>query len=195
MHEYMIEFRLSGYSKNTIKDLMRVISSNISIRKIPTGKIIPHVTLVGPLTTYDEKTLIKTVKNITNKCNPIKFKFNGFGIFPNRAVYVKITPSNDMVKLRNNLVEKLSKFCILNEYDYQLDYIPHVTLLFNNELTKRTSRERPEREFNKVIKFLNSYKNPDLTVNITKITLLKNAQIIYEYDLNKKLNHNLQIHI
>lgn len=104
MSGYLIEFRFSGYAKEAIKDLKNSISRNFRVSK---RKIVPHITLVGPLYTRDEKRLLNEVKDIAKKYELVKFKLEGFDSFENRVIYVRIKPSDELKQLRWELAERL----------------------------------------------------------------------------------------
>ena len=76
-----------------IRKLASTISKKFHDRKLSDRNIVPHITLVGTLHTDDEKKLISEAKNVTSKFDLVGFKFNNFGMFLGRAVYVRITPS------------------------------------------------------------------------------------------------------
>ena len=77
-HEYLIEIRFSGYVKDSIKELKDGISRNFHVTR---KKIIPHISLVGPISTNDEKRLIKEVVKIAKNYKLVKLKLDGFGHF------------------------------------------------------------------------------------------------------------------
>ena len=52
MTKYLIEFRFQGNAKQKIRGLIHEVNIKFNIT---TKKTVPHITLVGPLTTRNEK--------------------------------------------------------------------------------------------------------------------------------------------
>ena len=185
MRRYLIEFRFSGYSKNIIKDLVVAISRNFRIHKLAKKKTVPHITLVGPLQTDDEKRLIREVENVAKKFDCVEFKINGFDRFDERAIFVNIKPLRNLDKLRNELVNKLARFCKLKSHDYG-KYKPHATLVLDTNIAEKSSKSVSQK-FREIMKFLKSWSVPDLTMHVLRVTILNDrSRIICEYDLMHK---------
>lgn len=180
MSEYLIEFRFSGYAKDAIKELKEAISRNFHVTR---KKIVPHMTLVGPIYTKDEKRLVKEISNVAKHYELVKFKLDGFDRFENRVIYVKIKPSEELKKLRLEMVEKLQKFCDLKEYDYEQDFTFHATVVLNDI----------QRKFNRISEFIQTWKIPEIEQYVLRITVIgRRSRILCEYDLmlRKDLNRS-----
>ena len=108
MTHYLIEFRFSGYAKQSIKELKSNITKNFGVTR---RKIVPHITLAGPVYTRHEKRLVKEIVDICKKYDLVKFKIDGFDNFENRVIYVRINPSEELERLRLEIAERLYKFC------------------------------------------------------------------------------------
>lgn len=178
-HDYLIEIRFSGYVKDSIRELKDGISRNFHVTR---KKIIPHITLVGPLSTNDEKRLIQEVVKIAKNYRLIKLKLDGFGHFGNDVIYVKIKPSDELEQLRVNLVDKLEEFCSLSDFD-KSDFTYHATIVLHNI----------DRKFNKIWDYLQTWKIPELEQYVLRITILtERRKILKEYDLvlKKTLNRS-----
>lgn len=174
---YLIEFRFSGYAKETIKELKNNISRRFHVTR---KKIVPHITLVGPLRIGDEEILIDIVNEVCKKYELVKFKLDGFDNFENRVIYVKIKPSEELKKLRLELKEKLEKFCELSEYDFDRNFTFHATLVLKDI----------SRKFDKIWEYLQTWKIPEMDQYVLRVTILRNNRILAEYDLlqRKMLN-------
>ena len=61
---YLIEIRLSGFVKDSMREIKEAISQNFHVSQ---REIIPHISLVGPIYTNDEKKLVKEVVKIGKK--------------------------------------------------------------------------------------------------------------------------------
>ena len=132
------------------------------------------------------KKLIREVENVAKKFDLVGFKINNFDMFSGRAIYVNIMSSDEeLVKLRDKLVEKLAKFCKLKKHDHD-EYIPHATLILNTDLVGNSGKDVSQK-FRGIMKFLNSWSVPGFTMHVLRITILNdNSKILCEYDLMHK---------
>src|SRR5574337_516355 len=146
---YLIEFRFSGYAKQVIKELKYNLSKNFHLWG---EQKIPHITLVGPISTRDEERLVKEVKDICKQYELVTFKLDGFDNFEDRVIYLKIKPSEELKQLRSELSERLGNFCDLSEFDQKTDFIFHATLVMKNI----------ERKFDSIWKYLKTWKVPEI---------------------------------
>lgn len=171
MTSYLIEFRFSGYAKEAIKELKHSISRTFGVTR---QKIVPHITLVGPLRTFDEQLLVETVREVCKKYDLVKFKLDGFDNFENRVIYVRIKPSEELKKLRSELAERLEQFCELSEFDKESHFTFHATLVMKDI----------QRKFNRIWDYLQSWEIPKMDQYVVRITILnERRKILAEYDL------------
>jgi len=179
MTHYLIEFRFSGYAKQSIKELKANITKNFGVTR---KKIIPHISLAGPLYTRDEKRLVKEVVNVCKKYHLVKFKIDGFDNFENRVIYVKIKPSEELEALRQEIAERLYNFCDLKEHDLEPEFTFHATLVLKDI----------QRKFNRIWKYLQTWKIPEMNQYTLRVTIIKDSKILAEYDLilGKLLNRS-----
>ena len=179
MTHYLIEFRFSGYAKQSIKELKANITKNFGVTR---KKIVPHISLAGPLYTRDEKRLVKEVVNVCKKYHLVKFKIDGFDNFENRVIYVKIKPSEELEALRQEIAERLYNFCDLKEHDLEPEFAFHATLVLKDI----------QRKFNRIWKYLQTWKIPEMNQYTLRVTIIKDSKILAEYDLilGKLLNRS-----
>lgn len=178
--EYLIEIRFSGFVKESIRELKEGIAKNFRVSE---KKIIPHVTLVGPLYTSDEKKLVKQVVSTAKKHKRISLKLDGFGHFENNVIFVKIKPSDELEKFRSDLVDKLKEFCYLSEFDEKSEFTYHATIVLHDIYAK----------FDRIWEYVQTWKIPEIEQYVVRITLLnEKRKILCEYDLmlGKLLNRS-----
>lgn len=181
--KYLIEFRFQGYAKKTLRELRESIAKNFNARIGERRKEVPHITIVGTCRTRDRKRLIREVENVVKKYDLVGFKLGGFGYFPGRAIYVDILPSKELVEMRQKLVERLGKFCRLQDHDYKPEFNAHSTLCMNTHFSGRAASDI-ERTFDKILEFLGSWKIPEMYSYVLRVTILDgNSRIVREYDL------------
>ena len=175
---YLIEFRFQSvrikkYLKSTIYEINR---------KFKVGKIInvPHITLVGPIKTSNEKRLISDFARICSGTRLMKLKMLGFGTFDsNRVVYVNIGASDRFNEFRVNLAKTLKPYCTLQSHDKREDkdrFSYHSTLAMNLS---------PEK-FNAIKNYIDRKPKPDYNQIVMRVTLLKGGKILREYDFMQR---------
>ena len=168
--DYLIEIRFSGYAKDSIKELKDGISKNFHVTN---KKIIPHVSLVGPLSTNNEKRLIRTVVDVAKNYKLIKLKLDGIGHFDDNVIFVKINPSDELEQLRINLVEELDEFCNLNDRLDKNPFTYHATIVLHDMHHK----------FNKIWNYVQTWEIPKIEQYVLRITILtERRKILKEYD-------------
>lgn len=177
MTSYLLEFRLSGYARHYAKDLIYSVARKFHVKGVTERRVVPHVTLVGPFSTIDEKRLIRELEDVGSNLDLITFKLNGFRSFGNRltgkrVLVVNIEPSPELIALRQNLVRRLDYFCKLSKYDKK-EFKPHATVAFKDI----------DRKFDQIKKFLDSTSPPSIQHYVLRITLLRGGKILREYDL------------
>ena len=182
MAAYLIEFRfqskkIGAYLKGMIWEVNR---------KFHVGKRrhVPHITLVGPITTQHEQRLVSDFNRICAQTPIMKFKGSGFGTFDaKRVVFVKIIPSRNLDNFRRELYHTIKSYCRLSEFDHegeQTDFGYHSTLVMNLD----------PREFEIIKEYIKDKTPPDFNQIVMRVTLLKNGRILKEYDFLQKRSLN-----
>jgi 2'-5' RNA ligase len=173
---YLLEFRLSGSARNYVKDIVFDVYRQFAVKGVTRNRVVPHVTLIGPIKTTHEQKLVNTVVATCMKYDLMTIKFSGFTSFGNwlfgkRVIAIKIEPSKELELLRTEIVEKLSGFCQLSKFDTE-KWKPHVTIAFKDI----------DKKFKPIKAFLENRNCPVIQHYVLRITLLKNARILREYD-------------
>ncbi len=185
MANYLIEFRFqSAKIRRYLKGMIYDVNRKFRVGK---KKHIPHITLVGPLTTSNERKLISDFAKVCSETELMKFRGNGFGTFDsNRVVYVNIRASERLNEFRIKLVETLRPYCKLQSQDKRKDedkFSYHSTLAMN--LT--------DGEFNRVKNYIHTKPEPNFSQMVMRVTLLRGGKILREYDfLQKRLLNRRQ---
>jgi len=168
-NSYLIEFRFSCDAKKAIKEVKKGIKKNFGVTR---RKIVPHISLVGPVYTNDQKRLVKEIKDVCKQYALVKFKLTNFDNFEDRVIFVKIKPSEELKKLRIEMAQRLQTFCTLSELDYDDKFTFHATLVLKDI----------QRKFDRIWKYLQTWKL-EMEQHVLRITILKNKRILAEYDL------------
>lgn len=173
MTHYLIEFRFQGKAKKEIKSLIYEIDNRFHLGVTKLKRPIPHITLVGPIQTNNEKRLVKDFKNICSNTQFSFFKIRGYGYFSqSNVVFINIEPSKRLDNFRWELSRSLSSYCELRPFDYERKYYFHATLVMKLENSI----------FNVIKNYIDGLSPPSYKHFLIRVTLLKNAKILYEYD-------------
>lgn len=178
-NHYLIEFRFFGKAQADMKSLIWEINKRYHIR--PNFRPVPHISLVGPLSTRDERKLIDNFLNICKKQDIMHFDIVGFNTFEeNRVVFIVIKPDVKMEEFRKELSETLRPYCTLKQYDFQEKFNFHATIAMNLNPKK----------FQQVKNYIDKKQEPSFKHVLIRVTIIKNQRILYEYDfiLRKMLN-------
>jgi len=168
MTYYYIEIRYFGKAKSNFKKLVHEVDKKFRLRK---GHKVPHITLVQPFKTNNQKKLVATFKRVCSKYKkPMKFTVDGIGVFPFFVVFAKVQPSSQQLKLRKDLMYTLKRFCHITAFNRP--YKPHTTIALRMGLIK----------FFRIWFYLRRKPRIVFTNHIIRVTLLKGKKILCEYD-------------
>jgi len=178
-NHYLIEFRFFGKAQADMKRLIWDVNKRFHIR--PNFRPVPHISLVGPLSTRDERKLVDDFLNVCKKQDIMQFNVVGFNTFEeNRVVFIDIKPDEKMEEFRKELSETLRPYCTLKPYDFQEKFNFHSTVAMNLNPKK----------FQQVKNYIGKKQEPSFKHVLVRVTIIKNQRILYEYDfmLRKMLN-------
>jgi hypothetical protein len=173
---FLIEFRLHGYAKEYARDLILDVAQKFKVKGITKNKAVPHITLYGPSETDDINKVISHIIAIGRRYKLVPFKIKGFDYFDKqgKVIYLDITPSIELAKLRRELAQNLCRISTSQIWDTKHDYGFHSTVAFKDIDTK----------FKKIWDYVKSQEQPNINQYLLRITILKrNRTILYEYDL------------
>jgi len=179
---YLIEYRFQGSSKYEIRSMIDHLKKKFHLSSF--GKTVPHISLVGGLTTDSESRLIKDFVSICSETPLCKYTVDGFGYFENATgvVFINIHPNENLKIFRWALAQKFAPYCKLKKFDYNQDFKFHATLAMNLN----------DRDFAKIRKYIDTQKEPKYKQILIRVTMLKNSKILCEYDFLQRrlLNRN-----
>jgi 2'-5' RNA ligase len=174
--DYLLELRLSGSAKKCVNDMVFDVARKFDVKGVTKTRFPHHVTIIGPITTnYEEKLVHETIETCL-KYGLMTIKFSGFRSFGswlrgNRVLAINIEPSSELELLRIELVARLLGFCQLSKCDTR-KWKPHATIAFKDI----------DKKFGQIKAFLENRGCPEIRHYVLRITLLKNARILCEYD-------------
>lgn len=180
INRYLVEFRLSGSARKCVRDIVFDVARKFDVSGVTRNRVVPHVTMIGPVKKIYEKKLIDETIETCMKHYLMTIKFSGFTSFGNwlkgnRVLATKILPSNELELLRSDLVRNLSEFCQLNKFDTR-KWKPHVTIAFKDI----------DKKFGRIKEYLENRSCPEIQHYVLRITVLKKARILCAYDFLQK---------
>ncbi|WP_440944987.1 2'-5' RNA ligase family protein [Methanosarcina sp. T3] len=183
MVHYLIEFRFHGSAKYEIKKWINEINQIFGLKS---KRAIPHITLAGPFTTYDETRLIRDFNFLCSNYSLMDFKVNGFGAFEDtKVIFLDITPSQTLVEFRWKLAQTLKPYCKLNTFDFERKFEFHSTIAM--KLT--------DDKFKEIKRYIVKKDGLKFRHSVVRATLIKNQLILREYDflLRRPLGRKLAL--
>lgn len=176
--DYYIEIRYFGKAKHQFKSLISEVDNKFKLKK---EHKVPHITLIQPFTTKNQKWLISDFKKICSKYEMMKFTVDGIGVFPFFVIFARVNPDKELVYFRNQLMNSIKPYCYVK--DINRLYKPHTTIALRMGLIK----------FFRIWFYLKKKPRIVFTNHIIRITLLKGKRILYEYDFtNRRLLNRRQ---
>lgn len=175
---YLIEFRFHGYAKKYLKNLIFDVSNRFKVRGVTRKHVVPHITLYGPFNINNESEMISRVTSICKSYEDkiINFKLNGFSKIGNKVICIDVNPSEELKNLRRSISKNLLPISKAQPWDSEHDFIFHGTIAFKDIQYK----------FGKIWSYIDNIEEPNINQNLLRVTLIKNAKILCEYDLIQK---------
>jgi calcineurin-like phosphoesterase family protein/2'-5' RNA ligase len=174
MGGYLLEFRLTGSAKEFVKETAIRVAKRFHVHGVTNKRVVPHVSMIE-METYDERRLERAFEETCVNYGPMTFKFNGLGNFNrferDKVLYVDIEPSEELVRLRAELVDRLSTFCKIDMREGH--WSPHATLAFKDI----------DRKFGRIQEYLQGIEFPPIKHYVLRTTLIgKGSKIVREFD-------------
>ena len=170
MVHYLIEFRFHGKAKYEIKRLVYEINRRF---RLGYKRAIPHITLVGPFYTTDERRLIGDFNRLCTKSPLMNFEVDGFSAFEDsKVIFLDVKPSKELDEFRWNLSQILKPYCQLRQFDYERDFAFHATI----------AMKLPEDKFLSLRNYIKEKSKLNFKHVMVRATLLKGGFILREYD-------------
>ena len=170
MVHYLIEFRFHGKAKYEIKKLVYEINRRF---RLGYKRAIPHITLVGPFYTNDERRLIGDFNRLCTKSPLMNFEVDGFSAFEDsKVIFLDVKPSKELDEFRWNLSQTLNPYCQLRRFDNERDFVFHATI----------AMKLLEDKFSAIRDYINRKSKLNFKHVMVRATLLKGGFILREYD-------------
>lgn len=176
MQSYLIEFRFNGYAKRYIKRIIYDVARKFRVGGVTSRRVVPHITLYGQFTTKKEKALVSIVSDVAKNYYLVPFTVKNFSYINKtpKVICLNISPSNELKKLRWELAKRLNKISdSCQPWDLGRDYVFHSTIAFKDI----------DKKFIRIWEYIKSKEEPNIKQHLLRITVLKGARILYEYDL------------
>jgi 2'-5' RNA ligase len=173
MTHYLIDIRLMGSVKHQIRSLSNHLQEKFNLGD---KRVIPHITLVGPFSTPNERKLIEDFTRICSTQKEVpKYEVGGYGFFDDsKVVFVNITPDEKLKQFRYQLSQALSPYCSLRKYDLDSadGFKFHATLAMKLDWLT----------FQRIKWYFRGQESVIYRHHPIRATLLRNSKILCEYD-------------
>lgn len=168
---YYIEIRYFGKAKQQFKNLVNEVDNKYRLKK---GHKVPHITLIQPFITKNQKWLISDFYKTCSKYKLMKFTVDGIGVFPFFVVFAKVKPDQELLIFRNQLMKSIKSYCYIK--DINRPYKPHTTIALRMGIFK----------FFRIWYYLKQRPRIVFTNHVLRATLLKDQKILCEYDFVRR---------
>jgi 2'-5' RNA ligase len=173
MDHYLIDIRLMGSVKHQIRSLSNRLQERFNLGD---RQVIPHITLVGPFSTHDEKQLVADFTRICESQKGIpKYEVGGYGFFDSsRVIFVEIRPDENLRQYRWQLSQAFAPYCTFRSYDLDSadQFRFHSTLAMKLDWL---TYQRIKWDFR-------NQENVRYQHHPIRVTLLRDSRIVCEYD-------------
>lgn len=188
-HPYAIQFRMRGKPRDIIREKAFEIYKQFGLGSAINRRFVPHVLLFGPFQTNSIPDVVRVISEIGSGYEAMYYQMNGYisvdkysGTFltlkkRKKALAVKITPSEEVVKLRKEISNRLLDITKpANRRTEKSDEYKFYAKITQGEI---------DAKFGEIWDFLKT-QPVSLPGMFYRITLLGYNRIVYEYDLVQK---------
>ncbi|MBT4717502.1 hypothetical protein HOB85_06060, partial [Candidatus Woesearchaeota archaeon] len=187
----ILEYRYSGYPRKYIKDRYDDLQRSYGLGH-PKYHYVPHITIAGPMIASNERKLIKELEKVIFKNAPLFHEpgnLIGSGkyiTFPTqtggRVLAFAVRPPQSLIDLKREIETHLNSVKGIKCRLYR-DEIWHTTLLIIKDIHKLQDK------FSKIWKELKDSPQ-EMRFILDRISLIKNRQILKEFDLVTQKTHS-----
>jgi len=176
---FYIQSRLSGYAKHYAREFIYYIAKKYKVKGRIEARPVPHIGLYGEKETYTDN--IEKVKQIVeaigNRYRLVPYTISGFGKFDqkgkNKVLYLKIDPSDELIKLQRDLYKGLKEISNASKWDKKDPFPFHINIAFKDI----------DKKFDRIWDDVRRHSNK-IQEHLFVITILGTRnKIINEYDL------------
>jgi 2'-5' RNA ligase len=187
---FLVEIRIADSLKERSKKLIYDIYHKFHVRGALKNKPVPHITLFGPFRCRSINDVINTIGEVGSEYSELPYHVDGFDYFElkkkflfittsvkKNVIYLKIVPSKELEAFRHNLAKKLLKITesANADNDSKAKFYFHSTIAMKDI----------DKKFDTIWEYLQNYEIKSKEV-CTRITLLRDGKIMYEFDLQSK---------
>jgi len=177
MDNYSVQVRLQGYAKKYAKEVIFDVAREFDVNGVTQKRVVPHISLFGNFETLNEEKIVSEIVSVGRRYDLVFFRIKGFGNFhnkKNKVIYLDVEPSEDLKKLRRDICRSLPK--------YSTSYKPFNTNHnFNFHIT--VASKDIDYKFERIWNYIQMKRVQCINQHLLRITIIKNSEILYEYDL------------
>jgi ribosomal protein L37AE/L43A len=172
---YLVEIRTGGETKSTLRNLFSDVETEFAVDG-PRQHVVPHVPLFGRYDTDQGPAVKRSIVDVLSDFDVIPYRIDGFGAFENGTVYVNVTPSIELVSLRERLSEELQSVTFgYPRYDASGHFEFHIPVIEADRIRETDPAA--------VLEYLQGRLDLRIDEYATRITNLSGDEMLWEYDL------------
>lgn len=181
---YLVEIRTGGKLKNSLQNIIYDIAEEFNVRGVAEPRAVPHITLFGPYNTNHGNQVKHRLLDVYADYDLVPYCVDGFSYFrDNNVIYARMVPSPELRELRRDISQELRPITYnARPWDTNYFYNFHITVAFKDVGEK----------FDDIWSYVNEEYNPQYEEYATRITNLRQGDMMWEYDLlqNRDLDPN-----
>lgn len=171
---YLVEIRTGGETKQYVREIMHDVADRFGVRGAVKNRPVPHITLFGPYNTNAGPKAKAIVGDVCADYDTVPYRLDGFNHFGDHVIYIDVVPSPELRQLRRDLSRRLRGISYNHRgRDENRYHAFHVTVAFRDI----------RGQFDEIWDYLNDTYSPDIDEYATRITSLRNREMLHEYDL------------
>lgn len=147
---------LNNECHNFIRDIQLEIHQNIGIG-LP--RQTPHITIKSPFETYEIENHFAYIERLSSELKPIEIKFEGFGNFGNKVLYLNVSENRQLFSLHTK---------ILKEVEEEFGIYPHEFEGKNLKFHASIAGFNDANQFNRACNLLSKYQ-PEFIFKSTEL--------------------------
>jgi calcineurin-like phosphoesterase family protein/2'-5' RNA ligase len=170
---YLVEIRFGEPIKPQLKNVIKDIADRFHERELVHSHYVSHVTLYGPFSTQQEKTVLARLRDVCAQFDIVPFRVDGFDHFDRETIYADVHSSRALRTIRHELSQELQPVTS-NEQPYDHD----AWFKFHSTVARNVGGR-----FGEIWSYVASACDFDYDGYVKRINLIRNGDIVKEYSL------------
>ena len=175
---YSVQINIHGRAGTTLREIREAMAEQFGAA----GRdYVPRITLVESCSTTDGGRLLKEVCDVAAGYRPPEFRLDGFETFRGRALHAAVEPSEQLLRLRRRLTERLDGFCDISDAGRSAMSEPlHSALFLDTDFPRGNSSDT----MSSVLESIRATYELNVQIHALRVTVLGgDGRTVGEYDM------------